>query len=135
MNRRRAILLAAGRHEVKTAKKKNGLPRQTAEKSSIFKGFRGKLPLLHGTKVPGLLHTHEVTGSSPVVSTKQNPHRKVWVFCLVERRQRTRTDQMRRGRAPPARARPSRTLIKSSPVVSCFILAITENAWYNRYMG
>ena len=69
MNRRRAILLAAGRHEVKTAKKKSGLPRQTAEKPSIFKGFRGKLLLPHGTKVPGLLHTHEVTGSSPVVST------------------------------------------------------------------
>ena len=33
---------------------------------------------------------------------------------------------MRRGRAPPARARPSRTLIKSSPVVSFLFLQLPK---------
>ena len=39
LNSGRDILLVAGWHEVETAKKGNGLPRQTTEKSSIFKGF------------------------------------------------------------------------------------------------
>ena len=38
-----------------------------------------------------MLHTHEVTGSSPVVSTKKKDHPLGGLFFLLERRQRTRT--------------------------------------------
>ena len=38
-----------------------------------------------------MLHTHEVTGSSPVVSTKKKDHPTGGLFFLLEIRQRTRT--------------------------------------------
>ena len=41
------------------------------EKPSIINGFGGGLERLPTGQRPVMLHTHEVTGSSPVVSTKK----------------------------------------------------------------
>ena len=53
-------------------RRKESSPVKTGhEKVSVFKGFCGWLERLPTGQRPVMLHTHEVTGSSPVVSTNK----------------------------------------------------------------
>ena len=53
-----------------------------AQKPSSCNGFGGGLERFPTGQSPVMPHTHEVTGSSPVVSTKQKVHPKGWAFLF-----------------------------------------------------
>ena len=76
-------------------RRKESSPVKTGhEKVSVFKGFCGWLERLPTGQRPVMLHTHEVTGSSPVVSTKPLKHLEFQGFFLFLRKKLDRMPEI-----------------------------------------